>query len=103
ELSSKVKVAAALKTGSIAITPLRIRNSGKETDVSRASSAKKIRITFNINNNPLAEKGMHDIFIRIIDPSGNLIASDNGRMFSADGEDMQYTYRTAIEFDNTDK
>ncbi|WP_256010944.1 hypothetical protein [Desertivirga xinjiangensis] len=103
ELSSKVKVAAALKTGNIAITPLRIKNSGKETDVSRASTAKKIRVTFNINNNPLSEKGMHDVFIRIIDPSGNLIVSDNSSVFAADGDELQYTYRTAIEFDNTDK
>lgn len=103
ELSSKVKVAAALKTGSISITPLRIKNSGKETDVTRASTAKKIRLTFNVNDNPLAEKGMHDVFIRIIDPSGNLIASDNSSMFSADGDELQYTYKTAIEFDNSEK
>jgi len=103
ELSGKVKVAAALKTGSINIVPLKIRNSGKETDVTKANSAKKLRLTFNIVNNTLAETGMHDVYIRIIDPSGNLITSDNSSMFSADGEDLQYTYRTAIEFDNTDK
>lgn len=103
ELSGKVKVAAALKTGTISVVPLRIRNSGKETDVTKASSAKKLRFTFNVVNNSLAQTGMHDVYIRIIDPSGNLITSDNSSMFSADGEDLQYTYRTAIEFDNTDK
>jgi len=101
ELNSKVKVAAALKTANIGVTPLRIKNSGKETDVSKASNAKKIRLTFNINDNSLAEKGMHDVLIRIIDPSGNLIVSDNSSVFSADGDELQYTYRTAIEFDNT--
>ena len=101
ELSGKVKVAAALKTSAIGVTPLRIKNSGKETDVSKASNAKKIRLTFNVNDNSLAEKGMHDVFIRIIDPSGNLIVSDNSSVFGADGDELQYTYRTAIEFDNT--
>ena len=29
--------------------------------------------------------------------------SDNSSVFSADDEEMQYTYRTAIEFDNSGK
>ncbi len=100
ELSSKVKVAAALKSGAINITPIKVRNSGKESEVSRAGSAKKLRISFTIADNPISEKGMHDIFVRIVDPVGNLIVSDNGSLFTADGDDLQYTYKTAIEFDN---
>ncbi len=103
ELNTKVKAAAALKIGNISATPLKVKNSGKETDVSRANSAKKIRLTFTVADNAIAEKGMHDIFIRIVDPNGNLIVSDNSSVFSADGEEMQYTYRTAIEFDNSGK
>lgn len=101
DLNSKVKVAAALKMANVSITPIKIRNNGKETDVSRAGAAKKLRISFTIADNAIAEKGMHDIFVRIIDPTGNLIISDNGSLFTADGDDLQYTYRTAIEFDNT--
>ncbi|MGX5688295.1 hypothetical protein [Arcticibacter tournemirensis] len=100
ELNSKVKVAAALKSGAINITPVKVRNNGKETEVSRAGSAKKLRISFTIADNPISEKGMHDIFVRIVDPTGNLIVSDNGSLFTADGDDLQYTYKTAIEFDN---
>ncbi|RXF71801.1 hypothetical protein [Arcticibacter tournemirensis] len=100
ELNSKVKVAAALKSGAINITPIKVRNNGKETEVSRAGSAKKLRISFTIADNPISEKGMHDIFVRIVDPTGNLIVSDNGSLFTADGDDLQYTYKTAIEFDN---
>ncbi|WP_207429313.1 hypothetical protein [Pedobacter sp. SYSU D00535] len=103
ELSSKVKTAAALKAGTVNVTPLRVRNSGKESDVTRANAAKKLRISFTVADNQLAEKGMHDVYVRIVDPNGNLIASDNNNVFSADGEDLQYTYRTAIEFDNTGK
>lgn len=101
ELNSKVKVAAALKTGNIGIVPLKIRNNGKETDVNRAGSAKKLRISFTVADNAIAEKGMHDVFVRIIDPVGNLMIFDNGSLFTADGDDLQYTYRTAIEFDNS--
>ena len=103
ELNTKVKAAASLKTGSITVTPLRVRNSGKETDVSKASTAKKLRVNFSIVNNSIAEKGMHDIYMRIIDPDGNLLISDNGSMFVADDEELQYTYKTAVEFSNDGK
>ncbi len=103
ELNTKVKVAAALKTGMISISPLRVRSSGKESIVTRASTAKKIRVNFTVVNNPIAEKGMHDIYMRILDPSGNLIVSDNGGNFTADGDEMQATFKTSIEFANDDK
>jgi DNA repair exonuclease SbcCD ATPase subunit len=103
ELNTKVKAAAALKTASVSVTPLRVRNSGKETDVSKASTAKKLRVNFSIVNNSIAEKGMHDIYMRIIDPNGNLLISDNGSMFIADDEELQYTYKTAVEFSNDGK
>jgi DNA repair exonuclease SbcCD ATPase subunit len=103
ELNTKVKAAAALKTGSVSVTSLRVRNSGKETDVTKASTAKKLRVNFSIVNNSIAEKGMHDIYMRIIDPNGNLLISDNGSMFMADDEELQYTYKTAVEFANDGK
>ena len=46
---------------------------------------------------------MHDIYMRIIDPDGNLLISDNGSMFVADDEELQYTYKTAVEFSNDGK
>ncbi len=103
ELDSKVQQGAALKVANLAVTPLRVKNSGKESDVTRASTAKKFRITFTAAENPLAVKGMHDIYMRIVDPSGNLIVSDNGSLFTSDGEELQYTYKTAIEFANDGK
>lgn len=103
ELNSKVKVASALKVANIGITPLRVRNSGKESGVTRANAAKKLRVSFTAADNPIAEKGMHDIYMRIVDPSGNLIISDSNNLFSSDGEELQYTYKTAIEFANDGK
>lgn len=103
ELNTKVQAAAALKTGNVAITALTIRNNGKESVVTKASTTEKIRINFSAINNSIAEKGLHDIYIRVIDPSGNLIISNNGGLFNADDEELQYTYKTAIEFANDGK
>ena len=103
DLNTKVKAAAAIKVGNMSIVPLRVKNSGKETDVSRANAAKKLRVNFTVADNAIAEQGMHDIYIRIIDPNGNLMISDNSALFTADGEELQYTYKTAIEFANDGK
>lgn len=103
ELNTKVKAAAALKNGNVSIVAYTIRNNGRESVVTRASTAEKIQINFSVVNNSIAEKGLHDIFLRVIDPSGNLIISGNQGIFTADGEELQYTYKTAIEFANDGK
>jgi len=103
ELSTKVQAAEALKTGNVSVSAFEIRNNGRENGVTRASTAEKIRINFSAVDNSLAKKGLHDIYLRIIDPSGNLIISNNGGLFAADDEELQYTYKTAIEFSNDGK
>ena len=100
ELNTKVQAAAAIKSGNISIAALNIRNNGKESVVTRASTTDKLRVNFSIVNNPLAEKGIHTIFLRVIDPSGNLVISNNGGIFISDDEELQYSYKTAIEFAN---
>lgn len=102
DLNNKVTVAAALKSGSVEVVPLKVRKNGKETDAPKAKNASKLRINFTAVSNALAAKGMHDVFIRIMDPSGTFIAGENGR-FVADGGELLYTYKTSIEFTNEDK
>lgn len=98
DLDTKVKVASAIKLATSNIVAYKVKGSGKEVEVSRASPAKKIKINFTIANNAVAEKSMHDIYIRIIDPTGNLITSTDAGTFTADGQDLQFTYKTSIDF-----
>lgn len=101
-LNTRVRVGAALKAAGISAIALKIRNNGKEMEVDKASTAKKLKIYFSIPTNPIAEKGMHDLYIRILDPAGNLIIGENG-MFESDGQNLQYTYKTAIEYSGEGK
>ncbi|EOR94449.1 hypothetical protein ADIARSV_2438 [Arcticibacter svalbardensis MN12-7] len=101
DLNAKVKVGAALKIANIVVSAVRIRNSGKESEVTRASTAERIKIRFTIADNALAAKTSHDIFMRIVDPNGNLLIADGGSLFTANDDEMQYTYKTSIDFDNT--
>lgn len=96
-LNTRVKAGAALKTSAIQIVAYKIRSSGKEVDVTRANTAQKIKVNFTVNTNPIAEKGTHDLYMRILDPAGNLIIGEGGT-FIANDQNLQYTYKTAIEF-----
>lgn len=98
ELSNKVKVASYLKTSNISVMAINVKNNGKESAASKASNTDKLRISFSIVENPLARKGMHNIYIRVIDPSGNLVISKNSGTFTAKDEELQYTYQTSIEY-----
>ena len=98
DLDSKVKIAKALKMGSMNVVAYKIKGSGKEVEVTRASPAKKIKINFTVAENSLADKSLHDVYVRIMDPTGNLITGTDSGTFTADGQDYQYTYKTSIDF-----
>ncbi len=100
ELDTKVKVGSAIKVATVDVVAYKVKSSGREVDVKRASPAKKIKINFTLASNDIAEKGMHDIFVRIIDPTGNLITETDSGTFNADGQDLQFTYKTSIDFKN---
>jgi len=102
ELNAKIKTGAALKASNIAINAYRVKTSGKLVEVTKANTAKKLTVTFDIVPNQLAAKDYHKIYLRIFNPSGNLIADDSN-MFEADGQEMQFTSSTSISFndDNT--
>ncbi len=98
DLDTKVKVGSAIKLAAADVVAYKIKGSGKEVDVKRAGPAKKIKINFTVANNDIAEKGMHDIYVRVIDPTGNMITSPDSGNFSADGQDLQFTYKTSIDY-----
>lgn len=102
DLNNKVSMAAALKTGSVDIVPIRVRGNGKESENTKAKNVNKLRVNFNVVNNSLAAHGMHEVFVRVSDPNGAFIAGENGQ-FNADGSTLSYAYKTSIEFTNEGK
>lgn len=102
ELNAKVKTGASLKATNVQVAAYKVKSNGKNIEVTRASTAKKLSVRFSIVPNQLAEKNYHKIYLRIFDPAGNLIADENN-MFEADGQEMQYTSSTSISYndDNT--
>lgn len=101
-LQEKVETASGLKISDITLNSIQLRGRDREKVEARAKRVDLIRINFDIVDNPLAIKGIHDVFLRIIDPNGNLLTFDDGT-FTANEKTMQYTYKTSIEFLNDGK
>ncbi len=101
-LQEKVETASGLKISDITLNSIQLRGRDREKVEARAKRVDLIRINFDIVDNPLAVKGTHDVYLRIIDPNGNLLTFDDG-IFTANEKTMQYTYKASIEFLNDGK
>jgi cell division protein FtsB len=99
DLNKKVSAATALKAFGVSVTAVRIKSSGKESTVSKADPAQKLNISFNLVDNDFAQKALHTIFMRVLDPSGNVVGA-TGTSILASGETIDFSYKTAIEFAN---
>ena len=97
---AQIKIGSAIKVATINVVAYKVRGSGKEVDTKRSAAAKKIKVNFTVATNDIAQKGMHDIYLRVIDPTGNLITESDSGNFNADGQDLQFTYKSSIDFKN---
>lgn len=100
-LDEKVKINAALKAYNVELMAFRVKNSGRNVKATKASSTQKLLTHFSIVPNQLAKKDYHKIYLRVFDPTGNLIADENN-MFEANGQEMQYSEMITISYNNDD-
>ncbi len=102
ELQEKVSIAARLKAENIVIAAVNSRGRERE-DGFRNRQIERLKITFNLADNKVSEKGPRDIYVQIIAPNNQPIfdiARGSGT-FKIDGREEFYTAHQDILFDNT--
>lgn len=99
DLKSKVDVASALKVSNIQVNGITVSKRGEIGTESRARRVDQLQVLFSIADNMLTPKGDKEVFVRIIDPSGNLFGDAND-IFYVHGEKLQYTFKENINFTN---
>ena len=102
QLESKVAIAERLKAENIKV--LAINNKGKIKDSEfKARFIDKIRVEFNIADNPIAPVGGKDIMIRVVGPDENPLfdVEKGGGTFMLNGKEEFYTLKQQILFDNS--
>ncbi len=101
ELSQQIALASILHASNFEITPLKIKNSGKEKETDKAKKADLLRISFDIDRNRVADSGQKALFICISNPDGAPIAVEDlgsGKFTLKDGTEKLYTTKKVIEY-----
>ncbi|PRD46781.1 hypothetical protein C5745_14150 [Sphingobacterium haloxyli] len=99
ELKDQVHIASALKVSNIQVNGISVSKKEKIETESRARRVDRLQVLFSIAENTLTKKGNKEVFVRVIDPSGNLFGDANN-MFYVHGEKLQYTFKETIDFTN---
>jgi hypothetical protein len=102
ELQDKVDIAARLRAENISIVALNSRGKERE-DGFKNRQLEKLRITFNLADNKVAEKGARDIYVQIMAPNNQPIfdVAKGSGTFSIDGREEFFTVHQDILFDNS--
>ena len=98
-LNSKVGVASSIKVSNINVNGIERNRRGEISLETKAKRVEDLQIKFSVADNVLAKVGTKDIYVRVIDPQGNLIASNNN-VFVVHGDKLQYTFKESINFTN---
>ena len=105
ELSEKVNLASKLTAENIQVTIINRRGKEKEDkdEEYRAKRVDKIRVSFNLGQNEVADKENKEIYMRLIEPDGAALynlATGSGT-FDFEGNETFYTAKRDVVFDNS--
>ncbi|WP_185217663.1 hypothetical protein [Sphingobacterium mizutaii] len=98
-LTDKIAKASSIKVSNVHIIGIEEKRNGSLENENKAKRIDKLQINFTVADNPLAAMGKKEVYVRIINPKGNLIANSED-LFLVHGEKLQYTFKENIEFNN---
>ncbi|MGN0022344.1 MAG: hypothetical protein ACI35Z_16195 [Sphingobacterium hotanense] len=98
-LNEKINKASSIKVSNIHIAGIEEKKGGVIEIETKSKRIDKLQISFTVADNPLASTGKKDIFVRVINPKGNLEANSED-IFYVHGEKLQYSFKQSINFTN---
>jgi hypothetical protein len=101
QLSEKVKLGAKLKALDMVAYGQRVKRNGVHRETDRSDKVEKIKVCFTLDKNEVAESGNKNIFVRIIAPSGQVLAerSDDGHMFDFAGTRGLFSVKKLVNYE----
>jgi len=102
-LTEKVNLAAALKAENVNVTAITAKGKERDREVFRSKKVDKIKIAFNLAENPLSQREKKEIYLRVLDPDGAVLTDEalsGGAFTTVNGEDSRYSAREIVEYTN---
>jgi len=105
ELSAKVSQAAALKAQNLKVLTVNSRGKTKDKDEYKAKRVDKLKLVFNLPENALTAQESKDIYLRVLDPQGAVVANDatGSGEFEVDGAPSKFTARESVAYQNNNQ
>ena len=98
QLSTQVQKASVISSSNIIVTALNKRDKPE----TKLKNMLKIKVCFTLRENAIAKAGTKDVYIRITRPDGNVIASAQTDVFDFQGQQIAFTAKRQVEYDNKD-
>ncbi|EPR69064.1 hypothetical protein ADICYQ_1836 [Cyclobacterium qasimii M12-11B] len=102
DLEKKVNLASRLKAENIIVAAVNSRGREREAEF-RNRQLSRLKVSFNIADNKVAEAGMRDVFVQVLSPNEQVIfdiAKGSGT-FELKGKEYFYTSKQDFVFNNT--
>lgn len=105
ELTNKVNLATVLRIYNLTADAVRFKGGSHETETDKAGRTERIRVMFTIGQNDLVDAGPKTFYLRIADPSKQIITKGMGDeyAFTYQGELLQYTEKVTVNYENKEK
>lgn len=96
-----IATGSKMQVTSLAAEAIRLTSSGKQRETNRAGRAEMIKACFTLLENPIAKPGEKQIFMRIVDPSGQvLVNKDGSSQFEFEGGSDFYSVGRTVDYNN---
>ena len=105
ELTNKVNLATVLRIYNLTADAVRFKGGSHETETDKAGRTERVRVMFTIGQNDLVDSGTKTFYLRIADPTKQIITKGMGDeyAFTYHGELLQYTEKVSVNYDNKEK
>lgn len=105
DLSEKVNRAAALKAQNFKVLAVTSKGKIREDDAYKAKRVDKIKMVFDLPENPLTREESKDIYVRVLDPEGAVLSDDamGSGEFQVNGQETKYTARETVTYQNNNQ
>ena len=101
ELQQTVALGSILQTSNFITQAIRVKNSGKQTETSRASRANMLKGCFTILENKISSAGNKYIYLRVISPEGKVLPQQKKETIAIDQEgEIEISAKREINYQN---
>jgi hypothetical protein len=99
-LEDKVAKGSVLQTSGLSAIGLRIRNSGKQVETSKAGRVDMIKACMSIMENRIAKPGPREVYMVVITPDGNIISDNPSVSVNTEEGATPFSLKRAIDYQN---